>query len=104
MAKNWYFQKKPKKCQKYDARESILRRFYFLDIKVYKKEIILDNLLLTHAPTEEVGENQINVFGHIHDKPLDEKFDKKNHICVSCDVVDYTPVSIELVNKNFVEN
>ena len=73
-------------------------------LEVYKKKIILDNLLLTHAPTEEVGENQINVFGHIHDKPLDERFNKKNHICVSCDVVDYTPVSIELVNKNFIDN
>ena len=66
---------------------------------LYKKKIILDNLLLTHAPTEEVGENQINIFGHIHNKPLGEKFDKKNHICVSCDVIDYTPVSIETVNE-----
>lgn len=64
-------------------------------LEVYKKKIILDNLLLTHAPTAEVGKKQINVFGHIHDKPLDRKFDKKNHICVSCDVVDYTPISIE---------
>ena len=66
-------------------------------LEVYKKKIILNNLLLTHAPTEEVGENQINIFGHIHDKPLDERFDKKNHICVSCDVVDYAPVSIEKI-------
>ena len=46
-----------------------------------------------------MGENQINIFGHIHDKPLDEKFDKKNHICVSCDVVDYTPVSIDEIES-----
>ena len=72
-------------------------------VEVYKKEIILDNLLLTHAPSEEVGENQINIFGHIHDKPLDRKFDKKNHICVSCDVVDYTPVSISKI-KSIVKN
>lgn len=51
----------------------------------------------TVVPTEEVGENQINVFGHIHDKPLDERFDKDNHICVSCDVIDYTPVSVEKI-------
>ena len=68
-------------------------------LEVYKKKIILDNLLLTHAPTEEVEENQVNVFGHIHDKPIDRKFDKKNHVCVSCDIVDYTPVSIELTKK-----
>ena len=68
-------------------------------LEVYKKKIILDNLLLTHALTEEVGENQINVFGHIHDKPLDERFNKKNHICVSCDVVDYIPVSISKIES-----
>lgn len=65
--------------------------------EVYKKKIVLGNLLLTHTPTEKVEENQINIFGHIHDKPLDERFNKKNHICVSCDVVDYTPVSIEMI-------
>ena len=68
-------------------------------LEVYKKKIILDNLLLTHAPTEEVEENQINIFGHIHDKPLDERFNKKNHICVSCDVVDYIPVSISKIES-----
>lgn len=68
--------------------------------EVYKKKIVLGNLLLTHAPTEEVEENQINVFGHIHDKPLDERFDKDNHICVSCDVVDYTLVSMDRIIEN----
>lgn len=67
--------------------------------KVYKKKIILDNFLLTHAPTEEVEKGQINIFGHIHNKPLDEKFNKRNHICVSCDVIDYTPISIEEIKK-----
>ncbi len=68
-------------------------------LEVYKKKIILGNLLLTHAPSEELGEKQVNVFGHIHDKPLDEKFDKKNHICVSCDVIHYTPVSISKIES-----
>ena len=72
-------------------------------LEVYKKKIILDSLLLTHTPTEEVEENQINIFGHIHDKPLDRKFDTKNHICVSCDVVHYTPVSISKI-KSIVKN
>lgn len=68
--------------------------------EIYKKKIVLGNLLLTHVPTEEVGEKQINIFGHIHDKPLDERFEKKNHICVSCDVIDYTPVSVEKISEN----
>ena len=59
-------------------------------VEVYRKRLILDNLILTHEPIE-VEENFINVFGHIHDKPLDAKFNKENHICVSCDVIDYTP-------------
>ena len=50
---------------------------------------------MTHAPIEIVEEGKINVFGHIHDKPLDERFNKNNHICVSCDVVDYKPIAID---------
>ena len=68
-------------------------------LEVYKKKIILDNLLLTHSPTEKVEENQINIWVHIHNKPLDRKFDKKNRVCVSCDVVDYTPVSISKIES-----
>lgn len=60
---------------------------------MYKKKLVLGNLILTHEPIE-VEENYINVFGHIHNKPLDERFNKSNHICVSCDAIDYTPISI----------
>ena len=63
--------------------------------EVYKKRIELENLILTHAPIEIVEEGKINVFGHIHDKPLDKRFNKNNHICVSCDVVDYKPIAID---------
>ncbi len=34
----------------------------------------LENLKIN---LEKVEENQINIFGHIYDKPLDRKFDKK---------------------------
>ena len=61
--------------------------------EVYKKKIILENLILTHEPIE-VEEGHTNIFGHIHDKPLDERFNKVNHICVSCDVIDYKPIAI----------
>ena len=33
--------------------------------EVYKKKLILENLILTHEPIE-VEENYINVFGHIY--------------------------------------
>lgn len=64
--------------------------------EVYKKKLILGDLILTHEPIE-VEKNYINVFGHIHDKPLDKRFNKNNHICVSCDVIEYTPISIEKI-------
>lgn len=63
--------------------------------EVYKNKIELGNLILTHFPVELTEVGKINVFGHIHDKPLDVKYDKNNHICVSCDVVDYTPQIIK---------
>lgn len=68
--------------------------------EVYKKKIEIENLILTHEPIDIEEEGKINVFGHIHNKPLDERFNKNNHICVSCDVVDYTPMSkIPFFNK-----
>ena len=63
-------------------------------VEVYRKRLILENLVLTHEPIE-INEKYINIFVHIHDKPLDEKFNKENHICVSCDVIDYIPISID---------
>lgn len=62
--------------------------------EVYKKKLILEKLILTHEPIE-VEENYINIFGHIHDKPLDERFNKSNHICVSCDAIDYISIKYE---------
>lgn len=60
-----------------------------------KKKLILNNLVLTHEPIQDLEENQINIFGHIHDKALDEIYQRSNHICVSCDVIDYTPIKID---------
>ena len=63
---------------------------------VFKKNywIKIQNMIqykCSHKPIE-VESKYINIFGHIHDKPLDEKFNKENHICVSCDVINYTPI------------
>ena len=67
--------------------------------KVYNKSVIINNMILTHYPIE-VDEEYINVFGHIHDKPLDEKYNRDNHFCVSCDVVEYMPVKLEDIKYN----
>ena len=71
--------------------------------EVYRKRIELGNLILTHVPIELEDKDIINVFGHIHNKPLDDRFNKDNHICVSCDVIDYTPITIT-INDPFYSN
>ena len=63
--------------------------------EVYKKELRIGKFVLTHRPTK-VDEGLINIYGHIHNKPLHESFDPSKHINVSVDVINFTPV--ELVN------
>lgn len=62
--------------------------------EVYKKKLIINDFVLTHEPIQELEKNQINIFGHIHNKPLEDSFEKSNHICVSCEVIDYIPIKI----------
>lgn len=86
----------------------------FVEKASYTKEEILKNapiilekfkLLLSHTPTpdKQIPEGYINVHGHIHNKSLYDCIEKYNpsmytitrHINVSCDVTDFTPISIE---------
>ena len=62
--------------------------------EVYKKKLIINNFVLTHEPIQDLEGNQINIFGHIHNKPLEGVFDKNSHICVSCEVIGYMPRKI----------
>ena len=67
---------------------------YYLDlgfIDVYKKKFEFDKYIFTHWPIE-VSNDKVNVYGHIHDKPVDPIFDNKNHICVSLDKTDFKPI------------
>ncbi len=67
---------------------------YYLDlgfINVYKKFFELDGkYIFTHKPVE-VLPNKINIYGHIHDKPVDPRFDDENHLCVSLDKTKFKP-------------
>lgn len=67
---------------------------YYLDlgfIDVYKKKYEFNMYVFTHKPIE-VEDNKVNVYGHIHNKPIDPKFDDKNHICVSLDKTEFKPL------------
>ena len=65
-------------------------------LEVYRKECILDNFILTHHP-KEVYDNKINLYGHIHDKPLNPVFDNKKHFCVCLDRTDFYPIELDSV-------
>ena len=59
---------------------------YFLElgfIEVYKKKCEFDKYIFTHRPIE-VNENIINVYGHIHNNPIDEKYNDKNIVVFLC--------------------
>jgi len=58
--------------------------------EVYKKKIELGNLILIHKPIEILEDDPM------HNKQLGERFDKENHICISCDMIDYTPQIINV--------
>lgn len=70
--------------------------------EVYEKKIELDKYILTHEPILEVPLGKNNVFGHIHDKPLDSKFESYNHFCVCCDVLDYVPIELDMIVFNII--
>jgi calcineurin-like phosphoesterase family protein len=65
---------------------------------VYKKKIELDKYLLTHEPILDVPMGKINVFGHVHNKPLDDAFSTDNHFCVCCDVLEYRPIELDTIH------
>lgn len=65
---------------------------------MYKKECLIDNILLTHEP-KGVPENIFNYYGHIHDKEEDEKYKDGRHRCVSLEKTNYMPLEIEIPDK-----
>lgn len=64
-------------------------------------------VMLSHKPLPDtlIKEGYINLHGHIHNKKIEEEYDKnlfdpKKHINLSVDVIDYKPISInELLKK-----
>lgn len=53
---------------------------------------------LTHCPMHPNElYNKKNIHGHVHEKSLDDK----RYINVSCDVIDFTPISFEDIVKRY---
>lgn len=60
-------------------------------IEVYNTKYELDKYILSHEPIKTVY-GKINVYGHIHNKPIEPQFNDHNHICVCPEKTDYKPV------------
>ena len=65
---------------------------------VYKKELILDNYILTHFPLEHVPSDYINIHGHIHNTYF-KQYDTDFHINVSADLINFTPVNLNNIQN-----
>lgn len=74
---------------------------FFLDIgfnEVHKSKTI-NNYILTHRPLLSVPQDFINIHGHIHNVPLNNEFNKMNHINVSTEVLNYIPININDIHN-----
>lgn len=67
--------------------------------EVYDKKIeFKDNIILSHEP-KNVDDSMINIHGHIHNIPLSKDFNQDNHFCVSVEMIDYTPITLDDILK-----
>ncbi len=77
-----------------------LKTYYEAGFEMVSKYPILieDKFLLSHHP-RQVGADLYLIYGHIHDNPLEQKID--NSFCVSVERINYTPISLDEIKKNF---
>lgn len=57
---------------------------------VFKKPVVINNIVYSHKPCEELSNNYINFHGHIHNKKLDGKY-----VNFSVEAVNYVPVEMD---------
>ncbi|WP_297419138.1 metallophosphoesterase [Clostridium sp.] len=70
----------------------VIKGIYSLAIE---KDGVIQKYAFSHAPIEHfLPDDVINIFGHIHNYPLNDRFNKANHKCVSVECIDYTPMKL----------
>jgi len=72
-------------------------------VMIYKHPILLENtFLLSHSPIKDT--KYINIHGHIHEKSIKDldyfNGDLKLYYNVSCDVINFTPISLNKIKKD----
>ena len=65
---------------------------------VIKDEFVIGNIVLSHYP-KKVNDNQINIYGHIHNKEPKDWYNDNKHYCVSVEKINYTPIDIDELLK-----
>ncbi len=84
--------------------ENNIKYYENLGIKVIKNMYVLDDykVILSHRPipNTSIKDGYINIHGHIHNKKLNDEYDKnlysnKNHFNVSVDNINFKPISIK---------
>lgn len=80
-----------------------------IGFKVLKNApIVLDEykLVLSHTPVvdKKIKDGYVNLFGHIHNKKLNENYSSKyysidKHINVCVDATNFNPISLDEINK-----
>lgn len=57
----------------------------------------LENLIFSHSP-RQCPDEVLNIHGHIHNVPLDTNiYNPNNHICVSVEMINYTPKTLRMI-------
>ena len=75
------------------------RKMGFLE--VYDKPIILNNkYILSHEPISNKGPYLINIYGHLHDKAVNDSTDK---FCCCLELIDYKPISLDDINSHLTK-
>lgn len=70
----------------------------FFDGEIDHKIEILSfkNIILSHEP-KVVPDDTLNIHGHIHNIPLSTEFNPNNHFCVSVEMINYIPITLEQI-------
>ncbi len=69
------------------------------------KNFKVREILLSHQP-QYITNDEFNIHGHIHNTPLKDEYpdmNSNNHLCVSVEMIDYTPISFEYIQKEYLE-
>lgn len=72
--------------------------------EVYNKTFVFNNFIFSHAPLQDdqIPTDTLNLHGHIHNYPLNSKFNKDIHKCVSVECLIPAYIPIELIKYNLL--